>query len=714
MGIKPTAPYWIGGFLLLFCLNILRGGNSLEHTDMMPVRDSLEKTIAGKSVWDILSVANKYSLTNLKTALAYAEIAIEKAQKTNNAEDIFNAYRGMGFIYEDNRDLEKAIQAYEFAAQISQTLPDSFKTTIFNDLAVLNRKTSHFRVSYDYYDRVLDIAQRIGDREMVASAYHGQAQMHTDIGNYDNAIALFLKSLSVSQEMNSRLNIIVSHIDIAETYRKTKEWEKALTHIQKAHDMADEQLRQIPEDLEANIQYASTLKTYGAILTDQNKFGQALEKYKKALAHYQKINHRASIARTLKAIANVHVKEQNFAEAEAKFKECLVYEDQFLDRDQADMHFSRAMLYKQQKRNAEAEKAFLTALTVSQQHDLKDLASKSHYQLFLIYLEQHKNDLALTHLNRYNTLNDSLFNEEKLRRTAEYEFKYDTERREREFASLKASQDRFLLIFLIAASLSIVLALAYIIQMRGRSMRQLKMKSEEIQAQYRRLEESNEILSQFAYVVAHDLKEPLRSIGSYIGLIQMKHGKDLPQDAREYMQFVNAGVKRMYSLLTDLLDFSQVISQQPGAEVVRPEDVLEDVKANLRNAIESKNALVECSHNLPSIRMNRMHMLQLFQNLIGNALKFTREKPLVRVEGKEENGNVVLTIEDNGIGIKPEFSSKVFVLFQQLNKKGTFDGTGIGLTICKNIVDKYNGKIWFESEENKGTKFFISFPANAA
>jgi signal transduction histidine kinase len=100
--------------------------------------------------------------------------------------------------------------------------------------------------------------------------------------------------------------------------------------------------------------------------------------------------------------------------------------------------------------------------------------------------------------------------------------------------------------------------------------------------------------------------------------------------------------------------------------------------------------------------------------LIGNALKFTDKSPVVKVDAVEENGNIILTIEDNGIGIKKEYANKVFVLFQQLNKKEQFEGTGIGLTICKNIVDKYNGKIWFDSKENEGTKFYISIPAQAA
>ena len=333
--------------------------------------------------------------------------------------------------------------------------------------------------------------------------------------------------------------------------------------------------------------------------------------------------------------------------------------------------------------------------------------------MFLVGFERNDRENALKYLNTANALSDSIFNIEKARSVAGLELKFNSEKRENELNSLKARENRLFLILSMGVFLMIVLFLGYTIQLRGRNYRSLKMKNEEIQNQYKRLEESNEILSQFAYVVAHDLKEPLRSIGSYIGLIQMKHGKELPESAKEYMQFVNAGVKRMYSLLTDLLDFSQVVSQQPGAEVIRPEEVLEDVKANLHNAIQSKNARIEYSENLPSICMNRLHLLQLFQNLIGNALKFTTHMPVVRIEGKEENGQILLTIEDNGIGIKKDFSSKVFVLFQQLNKKGQFEGTGIGLTICKNIVEKYNGRIWFDSEENKGTKFYISIPAQA-
>ena len=703
-------------YFLFFTL--ILGFKTLKAIDRpqlaVPSRDSLERSVANKSMWDIFAEANKHTYTNIDLALAYANIALEKARKSSSQKDIFDAQRLIGFIYEDNGLPAKYILAYEEAARIAEALPDSFKTTIYNDLAIVHRKNGNYRLAFSYYEKVLSIAEKINDYEMISSAYHGLGTMHREIGIYDKAVSYYLKSFEISVRMQSLKNIIASHRDIAETYLKAKDYDKALIHIEKAHALALTQKAKYPTEEEPNVQLANVLKCYGEILFERGDTEGALKKYEEAIAIYRVIDLKVYIARTLMLIADVHFKKQEFGKVTETYKECLQYESQFLDSDQAELHYKIGLLYRQQNRAADAEKEFLKSLEIAQKLDYKEVAQRANYKLFLLYFDKHENQKALFHLNNANALNDSLFSANKTRQTAEMELKFDTEKRENEINTLRARETRFLLVVSIAAFLMIVLFLGFLVQIRGRSFSAMKVKNDEIQQQYKRLEESNEILSQFAYVAAHDLKEPLRSIGSYVGLIQMKYAKDLPPDAKEYMQFVNSGVKRMYSLLTDLLDFSQVISQQPGAEVIRPDEVLEDVKANLRNAIESKNAQVICANELPSIRMNRLHLLQLFQNLIGNALKFTTSMPVVTVGGKEENGHIILTIQDNGIGINKEYGNKVFVLFQQLNKKDKFEGTGIGLTICKNIVEKYNGKIWFESEENIGTKFYISIPTNVA
>lgn len=700
-------------FFLFFSL-ILRGEETVELPfPNQPLHDSIVKAMQNKKVTEILGFANQYSYSDMPKALMYADIALDKAKKQGISEDVFSVQRDIGFIYEDNAMLDNAIKAYETAAETASSLHDTLKTTIYNDLAIVSRKIGNFKAAYSYYEKVLELSEKMTpvDYFMEAGAYHGLGHLHREVGIYDKAISYYLKSLEISTHLKEPVDLIVSHIDIADTYGKAKELDKALEHIEKAYNLANQQKKLKPNDLETSAQLASATNRFGEILGFRGQYAEALEKHQEALAIYRSMNYKAYIARTLMLIAEVYLEQKQYAKSEDAFKQCLQYETQFINVDQAELHFKIGTLYREQKRLDESEKEFLKSLELANKFDYKEIIQKANYQMFLVRFEKNDRVSALKYLSRANALNDSIFSIEKARSVAGLELKFNSEKRENELNSLKARENRLFLILSIGAFLMVVLFMSYIIQLRGRNYRSLKMKNEEIQNQYKRLEESNEILSQFAYVVAHDLKEPLRSIGSYIGLIQMKHGKDLPESAREYMQFVNAGVKRMYSLLTDLLDFSQVVSQQPGAEVIRPEDVLEDVKANLHNAIESKNAQIEYSENLPSIRMNRLHLLQLFQNLISNALKFTTQMPIVRIEGKEENGQIVLTIEDNGIGIKKDFSNKVFVLFQQLNKKGEFDGTGIGLTICKNIVEKYNGRIWFDSEENVGTKFYISIPA---
>ena len=701
--------------ITLLTLGILRGvafgANPPEKDEADPIGE-----VQGKTVLQILEIANKYSFTNLKLSLAYAHIALTQAIKSGNNRDIFDAKRAIGFIYEDNAMPQRAIETYESDLKTAEILGDSALTTIYTDLAVVSRKVGNVRNSYNYYEKTLAIAmaQKPRDEQIISDAYHGLGNLHLEIGVYDKAIRFYLQSLEVSEMMKNRVDIIVSHIDIAEAYLKAKEIDKALEHIEKAYQMALENKKNKPTGGDSDAQLASAMNKYGQILSDKGDYKGALVKLREALAVYESFNHKPYVARTLMAIGNVYLQQNLFAEAEKKYNECLKMEVNLYDKDLTELHFRMGLLFQKRNQNAAAEQSFSKSLMIANKNDFKEFAQKANYQMFLLCLERHENKKALDYLNISTALNDSLFNTAKARRTAEMELKFDSEKRENQIHSLQARENQLFLFSSIIVFIMIVLFLGYTIRMRGRNVRNLQVKNEEIQQQFRKLEESNEILSQFAHVAAHDLKEPLRSIGSYIGLIQMRYGKDMPQDARDYMQFVNAGVKRMYSLLTDLLDFSQVISQQPGCEVIRPDEILGDVRDNLRSAIEAKNAQILYSQNLPSIRMNRLHLTQLFQNLIGNALKFTEGAPIVKVEAREENGNIILTIEDNGIGIRKEYGSKVFVLFQQLNKKGDFEGTGIGLTICKNIVEKYNGKIWFDSEENKGTKFYISIPAQAA
>jgi PAS domain S-box-containing protein len=225
------------------------------------------------------------------------------------------------------------------------------------------------------------------------------------------------------------------------------------------------------------------------------------------------------------------------------------------------------------------------------------------------------------------------------------------------------------------------------------------------------LSESNKELEQFAYVASHDLQEPLRMVASYIQLLQRRYKGKLSSEADDFINFAVDGVVRMKTLINDLLAYSRVNTKEAPIEDVDCNIVLEHCLKNLSSSIRENNAVINYS-NLPTVKANYMYLNQLFQNLISNAIKFKKPDttPVVNISANHTGNEWLFKIEDNGIGIEKEFTDKIFVIFQRLHNHSEYPGTGIGLAICKKIIDKLGGHIWVESEVGKGTTFNFTIP----
>ncbi len=224
------------------------------------------------------------------------------------------------------------------------------------------------------------------------------------------------------------------------------------------------------------------------------------------------------------------------------------------------------------------------------------------------------------------------------------------------------------------------------------------------------LARSNSELEQFAYVASHDLQEPLRMVTSYVQLLSNRYKDKLDQDANDFIAFAVDGSNRMRTLIMDLLQYSRVNRIKPF-EWIDLNVELKDILKNLESSIKENNAIIKCDA-LPQIHGDLVLIGQLFQNLIANAIKFKGEKkPEIHISGKKVNNEFLFSIKDNGIGIQKEYSDKIFVIFQRLHTKEKYPGTGIGLAICKKIVDRHGGKIWVESEFGKGSTFYFTIAA---
>jgi PAS domain S-box-containing protein len=222
------------------------------------------------------------------------------------------------------------------------------------------------------------------------------------------------------------------------------------------------------------------------------------------------------------------------------------------------------------------------------------------------------------------------------------------------------------------------------------------------------LQYSNTELEQFAYVISHDLQEPLRMVSSYTQLLAKRYSDKLDNDADEFIAYAVDGTKRMQSLLHDLLEYSRVGTRGKPFSLVNCQHIVEQAIANLKIAIEECGASVSYDV-LPTIMGDEGQLVRLFQNLIGNAIKFRREEaPQVHISAKRMNYIVTFSVKDNGIGIDPQHSQSIFEIFRRLHTIEEYPGTGMGLAICKKIVERHGGHISVQSQPGQGSTFYFS------
>ncbi|MGA9348780.1 MAG: ATP-binding protein, partial [Anaerolineae bacterium] len=249
-----------------------------------------------------------------------------------------------------------------------------------------------------------------------------------------------------------------------------------------------------------------------------------------------------------------------------------------------------------------------------------------------------------------------------------------------------------------------------------RELAERKWAEEVLKQTMAELERSNKELEQFAYVASHDLREPLRMVTSYVQLLARRYQGKLDADADDFIAYAVDGATRMQALINDLLAYSRVGTRGKPFEPTDCEAVFEQALTNLQVAIEESGAAV--THDLlPTVMADATQLTQLFQNLIGNAIKFRSEEPprvhiSVNRQSKIANrkSEWVFSVRDNGIGIDPEYHERIFLLFQRLHTREEYPGTGIGLAVCKKIVERHGGRIWVESQPGKGSIFYFTIP----
>jgi signal transduction histidine kinase len=239
---------------------------------------------------------------------------------------------------------------------------------------------------------------------------------------------------------------------------------------------------------------------------------------------------------------------------------------------------------------------------------------------------------------------------------------------------------------------------------------ELDHSKEKLEQMSQDLKRSNEDLKQFAFSVSHDLQEPLRVVSGYVNLLARRYKYKLGTNADDFIEYIVDGVKRMQALIKDLLEYSQVGTKEKRFESIESSLAVGLAVGNLEVTIEESGAIVTYDE-LPTVTADFSQMSRLFQNLIGNAIKYRGNKsPKVHISADRNGNEWIFSVKDNGIGIDPKNLERIFIIFQRLHGRDEYPGTGIGLAICKKIVERHGGRIWAESESEKGSIFHFTIP----
>ena len=429
---------------------------------------------------------------------------------------------------------------------------------------------------------------------------------------------------------------------------------------------------EIYTELHQSFKLSKCYLVYGSYFEKTGDNIQALEMFEKALAIDTQNKDAYSTALTRANMGYIHSKMGDDAFALGHFHDALQYFEQnerLYETGMAKLGLGQCLFKMGDKQRGlelihQAENLFIN---IDNRQDLSDC-----YQVLATLLKADKQfEQSIAYLEKYTETLRHFFDIDKTNALARAKREFESEQREKE-------------------------------------SQLLKQKNEEIQQYVYKLENSNNSLKQFAHVASHDLREPLRMINSYMTLLERSMTGNISTQQRDFLDFALDGAKRMDNLIIAMLQLAKV-DANPRIEHIKLENIIEEIRLNLDVLLKEKNAMI-VSGNLPEIKADRTQMLQLFQNLIANGLKYNESKtPMVKLKCSITATGFEIAVTDNGIGIPQQSRQKVFDIFTRLSAADKYSGSGIGLSICKKIVDSMNGKISIDENPNGGTIFRIGF-----
>lgn len=610
-------------------------------------------------------------------AFHYLSYSLKKSREYQNQTDELFALIGLSEYYIETQDLVTA-EGYsnEALALLTEKSPKKYWIQYLQNKITLGIRQHDFEMVDSNAEKVLRFSRLENDIEGEIKALNAKGVSGALRGDYKEAFSNFWVANEKSTLIGYKLFTARTLMNIGNIFSSLYNYEEA-----------------IKQHLKVINEYSAQIDNYTFTVLHHNIGGTyaQLEQEDKAIFYYEK-GLKVAEENGIHKLEAIILYEISKIYAGKDIEKALFYVNKtkkLLEThhitDGTEMNFINLaeIYFKQGKHEAALEKA-LESLPICEKVKNNKTLTRVYFLLYQIYKEFNKHQEALYYHELYHGLKTDFLKEMRKRQTLELGISYEIKEKEQQIKLLKT----------------------------GMELQQLElMHTNKIKEQNLIIQQVNEEVKQFAYAVSHDLKEPLRMIGSFTKLIDRKVKKLNDDSIDEYVKYVTEGVGRMEAMLNGLVEYARLGKHSDLEVVVDLSQLIQDVLLNLRVRIQESNAEVNFGI-LPTIKTNKTLISQVFQNLIGNAIKFRKVDvtPIVNINVEENDSQFIFSIKDNGIGIPEKMQSKIFDLFSRLHTQEQYEGSGIGLAMCKKIIQILQGEIWIESEVESGTTFYFSIP----
>ena len=667
--------YWLA---LIYLTQRRYSGNIVWDKKLKDFKNYFSKPIS----LDGFILSADWHIFNKNFDIANHTLQQALAKFGDDAENTVKIYAALSRLYTATNNFKEALRIAKDALFLLKNIEaeDEIIAELYQSLVQAYLKSQDYGNLEEYASTLLKISRSLQDVEKEIVALNNLAIVNSIRNDFKTAMAYFIDALELGKKIAYRQSVANSLINIGTIY----------AHLQN-HDEALKRYLNIIEDYQDVLEMNTLAIVYnnvGNINYRKNDVEQAHFYFKKTLELAQKNQYQEMIALALTQISRAYRLENNTTEA-------LVFaeESRQLMFDLGDVNGKQINLINLGQLHydlGDFESAILLTnqgLDISLEADDELNTMKAYELLATIYAYLKDFEKAYTYQFAYTQLQESVENEQRNLQAVDIEIRYDIREKQLQIEQL---------------------------QRENEYQGQLLEQSKQIEQQNIELTQANEELQQFAYVVSHDLKEPLRMIASYIQLMLRRLPKELSNDGSDietYSNFINEGVTRMGLLLDGLLQYATVGEEKEEKEDFDIKEIAEYATFNLKLLIQESEAQINIGE-MPTLHVLSSRFTQLFQNLISNAIKFRKPNtiPIVNITCEKRKKDYLFKVSDNGIGINKEHRERVFVIFQRLHTRKQYEGTGIGLSICQKIITRVGGKIWVEGELGVGTTFCFTVP----